>query len=115
MPTFITDIGINHYVILATVLFCIGLWGVMTSRNIVRVLMAVELMLSAVNINLAAFNNFMSNPPGYALEHSIGGQIMAIFVLTVSAAEAALGLAIVIALYRQRATVDVENYDLLKG
>lgn len=110
MPDFISHIGINHYVILASVLFSIGLLGVLTSRNIVRVLMAVELMLSAVNINLVAFNNANINENG-----QIFGQIFAIFVLTVSAAEAAVGLAIVIALYRQRATVDVENYDLLKG
>ena len=88
MPDFITHIGLTHYVVIATLLFTIGLAGVMTSRNVVRVLMAVELMLSAVNI--------------------------AIFVLTVSAAEASVGLAIVIALYRARATADMEDFDLLK-
>lgn len=108
MPDFITNVGLTHYVVLATLLFCIGLAGVLTSRNIVRVLMAVELMLNAVNINLVAFNNYLQ--PGDALI----GQVFAIFVLTVSAAEASVGLAIVIALYRQRATADVENFDMLK-
>ncbi len=108
MPDFVTHIGLNHYIILATVLFSIGLLGVITSRNVVRVLMAVELMLSAVNINLVAFNNYVQP------SETLLGQTFAIFVLTVSAAEAAVGLAIVIALYRSRATVDIENYDLLK-
>ena len=108
MPDFITHIGLTHYVVIATVLFVIGLAGVLTSRNVVRVLMAVELMLSAVNINLVAFNNYLQN--GDALL----GQVFAIFVLTVSAAEASVGLAIVIALYRARATADMEDFNLLK-
>jgi len=108
MPDFITHIGLTHYVMLATILFSIGLAGVMTSRNVIRVLMAVELMMNAVNINLVAFNNYLQ--PGDTLL----GQIFAVFVLTVSAAEAAVGLAIVIALYRKRATADIEQFDLLK-
>ncbi len=108
MPDFITHIGLTHYVVMATILFTIGLAGVLTGRNVVRVLMAVELMLSAVNINLVAFNNF--SPVGDALL----GQVFAIFVLTVSAAEASVGLAIVIALYRARATADMEDFNLLK-
>jgi NAD(P)H-quinone oxidoreductase subunit 4L len=108
MPDFVTQIGLNHYIILATLLFVIGLGGVLTSRNVVRVLMAVELMLNAVNINLVAFNNYLQ--PG---DH-LFGQVFAIFVLTVSAAEASVGLAIVIALYRSRATADVDKFDLLK-
>lgn len=108
MPDFITHIGLTHYIVIATVLFTIGLAGVLTGRNVVRVLMAVELMLSAVNINLVAFNNYMTT--GDALL----GQVFAIFVLTVSAAEASVGLAIVIALYRARATADMEEFNLLK-
>lgn len=108
MPEFLTHIGLTHYVVIATVLFTIGLAGVLTGRNVVRVLMAVELMLSAVNINLVAFNNF--SPVSDALL----GQVFAIFVLTVSAAEASVGLAIVIALYRARATADMEDFNLLK-
>lgn len=108
MPDFITHIGLTHYIVVATVLFVIGLTGVLTSRNVVRVLLAVELMLSAVNINLVAFNNYLHMNTGLL------GQVLAIFVLTVSAAEASVGLAIVIALYRARATADVEDYNLLK-
>ena len=106
--TWLTDIGLYHYVTLATMLFCIGLYGVVTSRSVIRVLLFVELMLNAVNINFAAFNNYTN--PG-----DLSGQVFAIFILTVSAAEAAVGLAIVIALYRMRATVDMEDFDLLKG
>lgn len=108
MPDFITHIGLTHYIVVATVLFVIGLTGVLTSRNVVRVLLAVELMLSAVNINLVAFNNYLH------LDTGLLGQVLAIFVLTVSAAEASVGLAIVIALYRSRATADMEDYNLLK-
>jgi NAD(P)H-quinone oxidoreductase subunit 4L len=108
MPDFITHIGLTHYIVLATVLFSIGLVGVLTSRNVVRVLMAVELMLSAVNINLVAFNNYLHTNTGLL------GQTFAIFILTVSAAEATVGLALVIALYRARATADMEDYNLLK-
>lgn len=108
MPDFITHIGLTHYIVIATLLFCIGLAGVITSRNIIRVLMSVELMFSAVNINLVAFNNYLHMDTGLL------GQVFAIFVLTVSAAEASVGLAIVIALYRARATADVEDYNLLK-
>ncbi len=108
MPDVITHIGLFHYITLATVLFCIGLVGVLTNRNVVRVLMAVELMLSAVNINLVAFNNFLHTG------HGLLGQVFSIFILTVSAAEATVGLALVIALYRARATADMEDYNLLK-
>ena len=80
------NVGLTHYLILATILFSIGLFGVITSRNVIRVLMCVELMLNAVNINLVAFNNSL-NPD------VLGGQVFAIFVLTISAAEAAVGLA----------------------
>lgn len=108
MPDFITHIGLTHYIVVATLLFTIGLAGVLTGRNVVRVLMSVELMLSAVNINLVAFNNYSQT--GEALL----GQVFAIFVLTVSAAEASVGMAIVIALYRARATADMEDFNLLK-
>lgn len=108
MPDFITHIGLTHYIIVATILFTIGLAGVLTGRNVVRVLMSVELMLSAVNINLVAFNNYSQS------SDALLGQVFAIFVLTVSAAEASVGLAIVIALYRARATADMEDFNLLK-
>ena len=108
MPDFIVHVGLTHYIVLATVLFTIGLAGVLTSRNVIRVLLAVELMLSAVNINLVAFNNYLH------ADNGLLGQVFAIFVLTVSAAEASVGLAMVIALYRSRATADMEDYNLLK-
>ena len=108
MPDFIVHVGLTHYIVLATVLFTIGLAGVLTSRNVIRVLLAVELMLSAVNINLVAFNNYLH------AGNELLGQVFAIFVLTVSAAEASVGLAMVIALYRSRATADMEDYNLLK-
>src|SRR5690606_24805487 len=102
------QVGLTHYVVLATLLFVIGLVGVLTSRNVIRVLIALELMLSAVNINMVAFNNYL------AKDDQLTGQVFAIFILTVSAAEAAVGLAMIIALYRYRATADIEDYDLLK-
>lgn len=101
-------IGLHHYLILATIIFVIGLYGVLTSRNVIRVLICVELMLNAVNINLAAFNNYVE--PGH-----LSGQVFAVFVLVVSAAEAAVGLAIVIGLYRLRATVDMNQFTELNG
>lgn len=110
MPDFITHVGLTHYIVLATILFVIGLIGVLTTRNVVRVLLAVELMLSAVTINLVAFNNYLH----LHTSSDLLGQVFAIFVLTVSAAEASVGLAIVIALYRARATADMEDYTLLK-
>lgn len=101
-------IGLTPYLVIASVLFAMGLLGVIVSRHLIRVLMCVELMLNAVNINLVAINNAVS--PG-----DLSGQIFSIFILTVSAAEAAVGLAIVIALYRARATADVESYQSLQG
>ncbi|MGB5593316.1 MAG: NADH-quinone oxidoreductase subunit NuoK [Crocosphaera sp.] len=93
--------------LLAAALFCIGIYGVVTSRNAVRVLMSIELLLNAVNINLIGFSNFL-DPVG------IKGQIFTIFVITVAAAEAAVGLAIVLAIYRNRETTDMEQFNLLK-
>lgn len=101
------EVGLPHYVLLATILFSIGLYGVIASRNVIRVLMSLELMLNAVNINMVAFNN-------YIRPDDLSGQVFAIFILTVSAAEAAVGLAIVIALFRNRKTVDMEKFNLLK-
>jgi NAD(P)H-quinone oxidoreductase subunit 4L len=101
------EIGLYHYLTLATLLFCIGLYGVLSSRNAIRVLMSIELMLNAVNINLVAFNNYVNM-------HNLSGQVFSIFILTVSAAEASVGLAILIALFRLRKSVDMEKFDLLK-
>jgi len=101
-------VGLTHYLILGAILFSIGLVGLIISRNIIRVLMSIELLLNAVNINLVAFANFTDLA-------SVKGQIFALFVMAIAAAEAAIGLAILISLYRNKPTVDVEEYKLLKG
>lgn len=95
-----------RYLILAAALFAIGMYGMVTSRNAVRVLMAIELMLNAVNINLVAFSRYCDT-------HATG-QVFAIFILTVAAAEAAVGLGIVLAIYRNESTVDMERFNSLK-
>jgi NAD(P)H-quinone oxidoreductase subunit 4L len=95
------------YLTLAALLFSMGMYGMITSRNAVRVLMSIELMLNAVNLNLVAFARYVD--PVH-----VRGQIFAIFILTVAAAEAAVGLAIVLAIYRNTATVDMEKFNLLK-
>jgi len=95
------------YLSLAALLFSIGMYGMIVSRNAVRVLMSIELMLNAVNLNLVAFARYVD--PVH-----VRGQVFAIFILTVAAAEAAVGLAIVLAIYRNTTTVDMEKFNLLK-
>ena len=101
------SIPIQAFLIVSSTLFCIGIWGLLNSRNAVRVLMSIELMLNAVNINLMAFSSYVDN-------NLIQGQVFTIFVITVAAAEAAVGLAILLSLYRNRVTVDMESFNLLK-
>ncbi len=101
-------IPLTWYLTLAAALFCIGLYGVLARRNAVGVLMGIELMLNAVNINLVAFWR-------HGDVAQLTGQVFAIFVITVAAAEAAVGLALIIAVYRQRRTVNVEEIDSMKG
>jgi NADH-quinone oxidoreductase subunit K len=101
------NVPLEWYLFVAAALFCIGLYGTLSRRNAVGILMGVELMLNAVNINLVAFWRFMT-------PDQTTGQAFAIFVLTVAAAEAAVGLALIISVYRNRHSVDVENLDLLK-
>jgi NADH-quinone oxidoreductase subunit K len=101
-------VPLTWYLLLAAALFCIGLFGVLARRNAVAVLMGVELMLNAVNINLIAFWR-------YTGLNQLVGQAFAVFVITVAAAEAAVGVALFIAIYRQRNTVDVEALDEMKG
>jgi NAD(P)H-quinone oxidoreductase subunit 4L len=96
-----------RYLTLAALLFSMGLYGMVQSRNAVRVLMSIELMLNAVNINLIAFSRFVD-------PSNIKGQLFTIFILTVAAAEAAVGLAVVLAIYRNTATVDMDKFTLLK-
>ena len=97
---------LNQFLILAAVLFCIGVYGVIARKNGVLVLMSVELILLAVNINLVAFSSFL---------HDLTGQIFAMFVLTVAAGEAAIGLAILVIYFRSRGTIAVDSVDRLKG
>ena len=101
-------VPLTWYLILAAGLFCIGAFGALARRNAVGVLMGIELMLNAVNINLVAFWR-------YTDVSQMTGQMFAVFVITVAAAEAAVGLALLIAIYRQRNTVNVEELDLMKG
>ena len=101
------DVGLSHYLSLASILFTIGILGIFLNRkNIITILMSVELMLLAVNINFVAFS--------FELDDLVG-QVFAMFILTVAAAEAAVGLAILVILFRNRGTIAVENIDLMKG
>ena len=99
--------SLQAYLLVAAILFSIGVWGLINSRNAVRVLMSIELMLNAVNINLMAFSSFVDGD-------LIRGQVFSVFVITVAAAEAAVGLAILLSLYRNRVTVDMEQFNLLR-
>ena len=92
--------------ILSTLVFSIGVVGVLTRRNIIIIFMSIELMLNAVNINLIAFSSYFQN---------LNGQVFAIFVITVAAAEAAVGLGILISLFRNKETVNVDQIDLMRG
>ena len=100
-------VPLQAYLTLASILFCIGIWGLINSRNAVRVLMSIELMLNAVNINLMAFSSYLDGD-------LIRGQVFTVFIITVAAAEAAVGLAILLSLYRNRVTIDMESFNLLK-
>ena len=100
-------IGLGHYLTVAAVLFTIGIFGIFLNRkNVIVILMSVELMLLAVNINFVAFSSFLGD---------LTGQMFALFVLTVAAAEAAIGLAIVVVYYRNRGSIAVEDVNLMKG
>ena len=96
---------LNWYLVLAAILFTIGAVGVLVRRNAIVVFMCVELMLNAVNLTFVAFSQV----------YGVGGQVFVFFVMTVAAAEAAVGLAIIIALFRHRQTVNLQNVNLLKG
>ena len=97
---------LNQFLFLAAVLFCFGVYGVLARKNGVLVLMSIELMLNAVNINLVAFGAFRDN---------VVGQVFALFVITIAAAEVAIGLAIVLVIFRNRADIDLDEVDLMKG
>ena len=100
-------VGLTHFLILSAVLFAIGLFGVITQRNVIKVIMCLEIMLNAVNIALIAFSQAVAPT-------SLTGQVFAIFVMVVAAAEVAVGIAIVFSIYRNRQSVDMENFNILK-
>ena len=101
------DIGLGHYLTLGAIIFTIGIVGIFLNRkNIIVILMCIELILLSVNINLVSFSIFLND---------LVGQIFALFILTVAAAEAAIGLAIIVAYYRNTGTVHVEEINSLKG
>ncbi|MBI4051418.1 MAG: NADH-quinone oxidoreductase subunit NuoK [Elusimicrobia bacterium] len=100
--------GLYHYLSLGALLFVIGLFGALTRRNIIGILMSVELMFNAANINLVAFNRFLHFK-------EVWGQGIVLFIIAVAAAEVVVGLALVLAIYRNLNTVYVEKFDLLKG
>ena len=101
------DIGLTHYLILAAILFTIGVFGIFLNRkNVIVILMSIELMLLAVNINFIAFSAFL---------HDLAGQAFTMFILTVAAAEAAIGLAILVVFFRAKGTIAVEDISTMKG
>ena len=101
------QITLTHYLTVAAILFTIGVFGIFLNRkNVIIILMSVELILLAVNINLVAFSSFLND---------MVGQVFALFVLTVAAAEAAIGLAILVVYFRNRGTIAVEDVNLMKG
>lgn len=100
-------IGLTHYLIVAAILFTIGICGIIVNRkNIIIILMSIEVILLAVNVNLVAFSSFLGD---------LTGQIFSLFILTVAAAEAAIGLAILVTFYRNRGSIAVEDINLMKG
>ncbi len=101
------EIGLSHYLTVGAILFTLGILGIFLNRkNVIVILMSVELILLAVNINLVAFSAFLND---------ITGQIFALLVLTVAAAEAAIGLAILVVFYRNRGSIAVEDINMMKG
>jgi NADH-quinone oxidoreductase subunit K len=103
---FITEIGLNHYLILSAVLFSLGMIGVLLRRNAIVMLMSIELMLNAVNVSFIAFGRYNAN---------IDGQIMVFFVMTIAAAEAAVGLALIVSIFKRFREVNIRFFEHLKG
>jgi NAD(P)H-quinone oxidoreductase subunit 4L len=101
------SIGLEHYLILSALLFSIGLYGALSKHNAIVILMCIEIMLSAVNIALIAFSR-------YIVPLQLTGQVFAIFAIAIAAAETAVGLAIIISIYRSRETIDAGKIDLMK-
>ncbi len=110
------QVTLNHYLALSAIVFSIGLYGALAKRNTVAILMCIELMFNAVNITLVAFSRYVRVPGTgeAALANQLTGQVFALFIIAVAAAEAAVALAIILAIYRNRRTVNVEEVNLLK-
>jgi NADH-quinone oxidoreductase subunit K len=104
----IPGVSLQHFLVLSAALFSVGLFGVIARRNAVGVLMGLELMLNAVNLNLVAFNRYL-HPAG------LTGQMFTLFTITIAAAEATVALALVVSIFRARRSVRIEDVDLLKG
>lgn len=103
----IFEIGINHYLILSSIVFVIGISGIFLNRkNVIIILISIELMLLAVNINMVSFSTYLRD---------LNGQIFTIFTLTIAAAEAAIGLAILVVFYRTKGSIEIDNANELKG
>ncbi len=103
----LSQITLSHYIVLGAILFCISVAGIFINRkNVIVLLMSIELMLLAVNTNFVAFSRFLGN---------VDGQVFVFFILTVAAAESAIGLAILVVLFRNRATINVGEIDSMKG
>jgi NADH:ubiquinone oxidoreductase subunit K len=101
--------GLRHFLVLGTILFSLGMYGVLSRRNAIGILLSIELMLNGVTLLMVAFARYIVS------DQDLAGQVFAIFIITQAAAEAAVGLAIVIAVYRQRRTIQVDQLDLMKG
>jgi NADH-quinone oxidoreductase subunit K len=99
------NVGLQHYLVVSGILFCLGLMGVLVRRNLLVIYMSLELMLNAANLALVAFSRFT---------HNLDGQVFVFFVITVAAAEVAVGLALIVALYRKRQTAHVEDLTTMK-
>jgi len=108
MTTSVTAIPLAWYLLLAAALFCVGIYAALSRRNAIGILMGVELMLNAANLNLIAFWR-------YVTPQQLTGQVFVLFIIAVAAAEAAVGLALIISLYRQRETIFADEVDLLQG
>ena len=100
-------IPLTSFIILSAILFCIGIFGVLTRRNVIGILMSIELILNAANINLVAFNKYLGTPDGL-------GQIFAIFVIAIAAIASVVGLVLVIAIYRNGKNVFTDDFNLMK-
>jgi NADH-quinone oxidoreductase subunit K len=100
-------VGLEHYLILSAVLFSIGLYGVLAKRNAIAILLCLEIMLNAVNIALVGFSRYITPT-------ELTGQVFALFIIVVAAAETAIGLAIIITIYRSRGDIDATKIDLMK-